>query len=419
VWCGNNENTAGHPLYEQILPAVCAELDPTRPYRPASPYSTRAGAAPAEGGPNHGSSNIMGSETVGDAHGPMTFFGFENGKWEASRENFDPRNQLKYCPRFVTEAYSAMCPPLPESFERFMAEEDRWPLNDMWAYRNPDNPWIAGNLGLNYNEAMLRKVELFYGKPSSAAEFLKHWALFTSEYMRIGVEHLRSRKFHNAGILWWMYNECWPGIDFGIIDYYLVPKVNYYFLKRAQAPVAVTCIGYEREPRVSVVNDTLAEFCGEVRIVHVRLDGETLGAWQADVRVPRNGGVLVRAFEGNDLAVTDPAREALVATLERDGALVSQSTHFFVDAGAVRFPEPTLAWHVERSTSSGAYDVTVETDVYARCVKLEIPGAYAQAVPLFYGDNYFDLAPGQSRTVRVGAPEDVIDRLRVFPYHAW
>jgi beta-mannosidase len=51
VWCGNNESHWQHhtvwkdrdqllglPIFNKVLPKVCQKLDPTRPYRPSSPY---------------------------------------------------------------------------------------------------------------------------------------------------------------------------------------------------------------------------------------------------------------------------------------------------------------------------------------------------------------------------------------------
>nr|BFE84483.1 hypothetical protein GCM10020093_070840 [Planobispora longispora] len=62
LWCGNNENIEGHAdwgwqeelagrswgsgFYYDLLPSIVAELDPTRPYWPGSPYSGAPGLPP-------------------------------------------------------------------------------------------------------------------------------------------------------------------------------------------------------------------------------------------------------------------------------------------------------------------------------------------------------------------------------------
>ncbi|NLD73550.1 MAG: glycoside hydrolase family 2 protein, partial [Chloroflexi bacterium] len=63
LWCGNNENNwgfdewwhvgvpkyLGNYVYREILPAVCAELDPSRPYWVSSPYGGEHPNGPEEG----------------------------------------------------------------------------------------------------------------------------------------------------------------------------------------------------------------------------------------------------------------------------------------------------------------------------------------------------------------------------------
>jgi len=61
LWCGNNENQwihaqraeagrgaercLGERIYDEVLPQVCAHLDPTRPYWPSSPYGGETATA--------------------------------------------------------------------------------------------------------------------------------------------------------------------------------------------------------------------------------------------------------------------------------------------------------------------------------------------------------------------------------------
>lgn len=42
-----------------------------------------------------------------------------------------------------------------------------------------------------------------------------------------------------GGVLVWQLNDCWPGVSWAVVDYYLVRKPAWYAIKRAMQPVAV------------------------------------------------------------------------------------------------------------------------------------------------------------------------------------
>lgn len=44
---------------------------------------------------------------------------------------------------------------------------------------------------------------------------------------------------HCGGALLWQLNDCWPGISWAIVDYFLKPKPAYYAVKRVLNPIAV------------------------------------------------------------------------------------------------------------------------------------------------------------------------------------
>src|SRR5690606_11891788 len=68
-------------------------------------------------------------------------------------------------------------------------------------------------------------------------------------------EHYRREKWAISGALSWMYNDCWPAVGWSIVDYYLRPKVSYYYNRRAFAPVIVSFKQLEDRVQAYVSSD--------------------------------------------------------------------------------------------------------------------------------------------------------------------
>ena len=66
-----------------------------------------------------------------------------------------------------------------------------------------------------------------------------------AEGLKYGIEHYRRRQPHNSGTLIWQLNDPWPGVSWSIIDYGLLPKTSYYFVKRVYSP-AIASFRFEQ-----------------------------------------------------------------------------------------------------------------------------------------------------------------------------
>jgi beta-mannosidase len=88
-----------------------------------------------------------------------------------------------------------------------------------------------------------------YCDPASAEELIRVIGMAHGEYLRDRVERERRSMPDGApdgnrrcwGNIVWRLNDSWPMIYSSVIDYYLEPKIAYYFLRRAYEPVLVAC----------------------------------------------------------------------------------------------------------------------------------------------------------------------------------
>ncbi len=390
LWCGGNENylgvellgvksDVGRSLFEQIMPEACAVMDPSRPFHRSSPYG-----------------------------GPYSNWPLEGDWHDYAPINFYPDASV---PLLASELGAFSAPRL-ESLRRFLSEEETWPKAfdpavrkprqpawpPMWAYRTWDAAWD-----------WVAPVERFCD-PASAADLVRVLGTAHGEYLQERVERYRrgipdggpAGNRRNWGNMMSGLYDPWPTVHCGIIDYYLEPKIAYYFLRRANAPVLVC---FERTPdriHVWVVNDSMNPVSGRLSVRRMLFDGSMRGETGAEVKVAP--GESKRCLDLTDLGPISLRNEFLWA-----GYAGSEVTYLLTGERYLGLPEANLG---ARRVDGG---IEVTTDRFARQINLDITGATNAMLE----DNFFDLAPHGSRTVRIvksgGEREIVVSALNAKP----
>ncbi|MDH7487382.1 MAG: glycoside hydrolase family 2 protein [Anaerolineae bacterium] len=388
IWCGNNENdwiddmvnwqrpgrdSPGKRIYHELLPPIVQRLDGTRLYWPSSPY----------GGNDHN------DEREGDRHNWQVWHGavYPRRFGEMPRRDISPagisyRHYAEDPARFISEFGMHAAPALETLRRNVPATALRLGSPEL-LYRNKDEPKGKGDL------LMLAHTDL----PRSLQEYLDFSMICQAEGLKFGIEHYRRRKFHCSGALFWQWNDCWPGLSWSVLDYYLFPKAGYFYAKRAYAPVLASFKEEVGGVSLWITNDTLEDFVDTVTVFHGDFSGQKLYEEALEVRMPANASVKVRHLSFDELEIEDSRREYL-AVRSRSG-LFPDNRHFFVEVKDLVRPKPNLTVKITEG-SDGKHQVRVATDTYAYFVKLVVPVEGTK-----FSDNYFDLFPGQERVIEI------------------
>jgi hypothetical protein len=373
LWVGGNENhmgwdfahgtkpTAGTGVFDRIMPDVCQRLDPTRLFHPSSPYGGRVPNWPLEG----------------DWHDYTTL-------------TFAP---LASVPTYASEVGRVSAPSL-SSMRRFLSDEELWPQGFDPAIRRPGQPawpemWQYRSVGGSWDK--VGPVE-HYCDPKSAEDLIRVLGTAHGEYLRDRVERERRGTPDGSpdgnrrcwGNMVWRLNDSWPIIYWSVIDYYLEPKIPYYFLRRSYDPVLVS---FERTPdRIAawVVNDSPEPIQGELQVTRETCDGNVKGTLTTQVAL--EPGMSRRVLDLTDLGPISLRSEFLRARfLDREATLLLIGERY------LHLPNSKLS--VEFNETS----VEITADKFVRQVCLELPGVTGAV----FEDNFFDLPPGGKRTVRI------------------
>ena len=345
LWVGGNENymaydfahggtpTVGRRIFEEILPEVCERLDPTRIYHPNSPYGGRAPNWPLEG----------------DWHDYTTV-------------TFSHRASV---PLFASEIGRVSAPPVHNLY-RFMSEEDVWPPGHDAAARAPGAARWPPEWGYHAADGAWEKIGAIerYPDPTGPDDLVRVLGTAHGEYLRERIERQRRGVPDGSldcgrrcwGNMAWRLNDSWPTIYWSVVDYYLEPKIAYYYLRRAYAPVLLSFEHTPDEINVWVIHDSDEPVRGRLLVRKMRFDGTTTGELVTEAQV--GPGESLRALSTEGLGPISLRHEFLEARL---GAL--EATHLLTAERCLVLPPARLS---ARAVAGG---IEVATDAFARHVR--------------------------------------------------
>lgn len=278
LWCGNNEDYAvaesigahgpGVPpdrfearaLYEQLLPGVCARLDPGRPYWPGSPYS-----------PDAGGITLSSDPTVGDRH-----------SWEVWHQQMLPYQrygevQARFVSEFGMQSHASLA-----LLQATLPAAEQHPFSQALAWHNkagsgqPDGHrrlavYLADNLAVGPT-----LPEHVYATQFVQAEAMRYaYQDFRRRWQRPGARAV-------GGALVWQLNDCWPATSWALIDSAGTLKPAWHTVRRAMAPLAVALRLQPQQACMAVMNQGPARRL-TLALRVFSLDGRCLH----DVRVAR------------------------------------------------------------------------------------------------------------------------------------
>jgi len=399
LWCGNNEiDEAWHnwgwqrqfgisaadsariwsdyeKLFHEILPAVVDRCDGERAYWPSSPSYGRADPR---------------SLTEGDSH--------YWGVWHDS-EPFEAFT--KKVPQFMSE-FGFQSLPSAGTIMRFARPEDQW----------IDSPvMLSHQKHPRGNELIRTYMERYYRTPLDFLSFAYVSRLLQAEGMKVGIEAHRRAKPYCMGSLYWQLNDCWPAASWSSIDYGGNPKALYYYARNAFNEVLVSPIIENDTVRVYVVSDRLSPVEGPVAMRLVDFFGNVIWDTSRRVKIRANSSTCVFEDDLLHLLAGEQANEVvLCAEMFEGGALLSRNLLYFAPPKDLDLPWPDIreihpppaillysrmpAFSTKKAEYTERF-FTLRTGVLAKNVYLSIPGYEG-----YFDDNYFDMLPGSTVTVR-------------------
>ncbi|MEV0847369.1 glycoside hydrolase family 2 protein [Streptomyces sp. NPDC049954] len=373
MWNGSNENIEGYyewgwkdalgegvswgrGYYDELLPSVLAEIDPTRPYAPSSPYSPTDYANPRD--PDHGSVH----------------------SWEVwNRQDYTEYG--KDIPRFVAE-FGFQGPPAMSTLTAAVHDE---PLA-------PDSPGVlAHQKAEDGNGKLARGYAPHLPEPVSFDDWHFTTQLNQALAIRYGVEHFRSHAPRTSGSIIWQLNDCWPVTSWAAVDSARRRKPLWYALRALNAERLLTVQPREEGTALVVSNDSAGTWTENLTAVRMSFDGRELARQVIPVEVPARTNVTV-VLDTSLVTPRDPRGEVVFV----ESAQARPATWYFAEDRELGLPALDVDCEVTREDTGHAVRITARSFVKDLVLNADRLDAGAQV-----DDALLTLRPGDTHVLHV------------------
>ena len=290
-----------------------------------------------------------------------------------------------------------------ESLERFippenmvMPDEGARKIDSVWRYHK--------------YQGYGKSIET-YGKPGDVKEFADRAQLVNYDQYRALMEgHLAHMWDWYTGLIIWKTQNPWTALRGQMYDYYLDPNAGLYGLHHANEPLHVMC--NPADGMLWVVNNTFRprhDLMVQARTFDIAGEDSLVFQWFVEIgpssvqKIDTITNALRRVFarEGGflDLRLLDVSRNVL-----------SQNLYWYPDSSEVYSGLQHMAEaHVKaeaRRVGEGRIEVSIDNPAggplaFFLRIALVSGESRKRILPVFYGDNYVSVAPGEKRTLSI------------------
>lgn len=210
--------------------------------------------------------------------------------------------------------------------------------------------------------------------------------LLQGDAIKTAIEAHRRDMPYCMGTLFWQHNDCWPVASWSSRDYYGRWKAQHYFTRKAFMDILVSPVREGNDLNVYIVSDRLKPVKGTLNVRIMDLSGKVVYSSERQVAIPANAAKKQFSVAVEKALRGKKANEVFVNARFMEKGKENQpyfNNYFFTRFKEIEFTQVTM--NVSSVKVDDGYEVTLESEVFARGVFLSIEG-----LDNFFSDNYFD-----------------------------
>jgi beta-galactosidase/beta-glucuronidase len=392
VWTGGNEGHARKELYDFMRNSIIS-LDGTRPFIPSSSGFARLPAGWDMAWPDNKPTGVY-------SGGPYT--------WQDPKVYYSKAIAGKDWV-FKDETGIPSQPPyniLPKIIPDLVWDKNvPFPMNNSWGYH--DAATGNGRYDLYYKEMIKR-----FGEPVSMEDFSNKMQLMNAAGYQ-GIFEAAGHKLNDiGGVMLWKINAAFPSVFWQVYDWYLMPNAGYYFMQKACEPLhiqlnlannKVTVVNRRYRPAENLT--TLADLYS--------LDSKSI--FHESVNISLSSSEVKETSSLSEALVQAKGVTFVVLNLkDGSGKIISRNTYWLSagndykslnDMPATSVQVRILKKEKMKSETRWTIEVNNTTNKLAFFIRSQVMVAGEEVLPSFWSENYFTLAPEETKTITVSCPQ--------------
>jgi exo-1,4-beta-D-glucosaminidase len=355
---------------------------------------------------------------------------------------------------FATEISPGPSIPPYESLIKFIPKDSLWFTTATWKYH-------CGTMTFGNTDVFNTALQGRYGNATDIKDYLAKAQAQNYEAHRAMMESYGLRKYHSAtGVVQWMGSNPWPGLIWHTYDYYLYPAGTYFGMKKSMEPLHIMYSYATNE--IAITNSLQQRFTGlKAEAAIYNLDGTLKFSKQITANVEPDSSTQCFTLPASDglsatyfvrLQLTDASgsvksinwywlaqkgdalnwnKSTWYMTPQSDYAdysalkgLAKTAVNLSVTGHETAPGRPTARPKTTRgktahpkaaaaksgaakaeSTDSTTHEITLTNTGKTVAFQLHLRALKGRTgddiLPVIFSDNYIELAPGETRTLRV------------------
>jgi beta-mannosidase len=380
LWCGNNELEMGlvgpewnerqmswadySKLFDTLLPELIATHDPARAYWPCSPHTSV------------GERTDFNSASSGDVHFWEVWHRMQPFEWYLT-------SQARFISEFGFQSF-----PEPATVRGYTAPADRNITSPVMELHQRSGP---GNAKIIHYMLDWFRLPCDFDMTLWLSQILQGIAI------QLGVEHWRRSMPFSMGALYWQLNDCWPVASWASIDYHGRWKALHYLARRFFAPVLAS--GFYDPARHAIelhgTSDLQTKLPARLTWKVTDLAGKKIAGGNHDATLAAAANTPLVTLDAQPWLKRATAENLVLWYSLKAGTHVSENALLLAKPKRLELPDPALSASVAE-TARGELRIKIQSQAVALWAWIECP------LPgLTLEDNFFHLAPGRPRTLRI------------------
>jgi len=321
---------------------------------------------------------------------------------------------------FATEISPGPSIPPYESLIKFISKDSIWYTSADWQYHCGTQTFANTK---TFNEALIGR----YGAAPTIQNYLAKAQAQNYEAHRAMMEAYGLHKYHTAtGVVQWMGSNPWPGLIWHTYDYYLYPAGTYFGMKKSMEPLHIMYSYANNE--VDITNSLLEKFSGlKAKAAIYNLDGSKKFTKTITTDVDADGIQKCFALPAADgfsdtyflrLQLNDAKGEVKSINwywLSKKGDVLNWKKSKWYMTPEKSYTDYSALQNIGKTTLKLSYNtVAKRADTIFHAVTITNTGKTVafqvhlralkgkggdDILPVIFSDNYFSLAPGESRVI--------------------